>query len=71
MFLPNSLFHLMWVRYTYRQKEPQFLRNYWWLTEVPYWFKTDFLPKILGIYGSRGEKDNFARGKPGEFFFTP
>ena len=26
---------------------------------VPYWFIASFLPKIFGISGGRGEKDNF------------
>ena len=36
---------------------------YWWLVEVPYWFKISFLPKIMGIYTTRDEIDNFMPGK--------
>ena len=29
--------------------------------ELPYWLKVTFLPKILRILTTRGEKDNFTR----------
>ena len=32
---------------------------FWWLMKLPHWFKVTFLPKILGILTTRGEKNNF------------
>ena len=38
-------------------------RVYWWLPGVPYSFKAKVLPKVMGIYMTRGEIDNFMPGK--------
>ena len=32
--------------------------SYWWLIELPYWFKSVFLLKILGIYRMQYAKDS-------------
>ena len=36
--------------------------SYWWLVQVPYWFKVGFLRTILGFFRAQGEKDNFSGG---------
>ena len=36
--------------------------HFWWLLELPYWFKASFLPKMLAICTGQGEIDNFSPG---------
>ena len=36
---------------------------YWWLVEVIYWYKVGLWPKILVIFSSQDEKENFTGGK--------
>ena len=36
---------------------------YWWLVEVPYWCKVSFNSRILRFFTTRGQIDNFTRGK--------
>ena len=49
MFLPNSLFTPNVGKIHMQAERPQFLRNYWSLTGVPYCFNTGFCPKFWEI----------------------